>query len=513
MKSWNQPDVVLALLSDIRLFSRHIIGLPLYDYQVNALRPIIESVLARDGREHLLVFPRQSGKNEAVAQLLVYLLNLLQKQEGNIVYAAIGDGIGRGMQRLEERLENRWNAGRWRTEYRPNRRVLGKAAVTFLSSHPKASARGETAHHLLIVDEFQDNDLHHIETVFTPMRAAYNAAALYLGTVRTTSDALWQKRNQLLDDEQADDLKRVHIIGPDIVTADNPYYRNFLANQVDRYGQQHPIVASEYYLQPIDSAAALFPPARLNLMRGNYPRQLGPSNASYIATIDVAGQDEQATDILAALANPGRDYTVATIFRIDYDDNNRPVYNAVDVFVDQGSRHFQSVPGKAMLAERLLSFLEHWQVLHTIIDAGGVGEGLADWLAARISGSDITPIRLDRYRKAKLGNTLLSLIETGRLHYWTDDQDSPLTDGWWLWKQAAACTYHLPPGGLFDRDLRFSVPASHTTTTPIGTMPTHDDRLMSLLLVAHAEELVAAAKLRTGMAKSVIIPPTDRSKT
>jgi hypothetical protein len=62
------------LLNDIGLFSRHVIGLPLYDYQLQPLRAIVDAVLNRQGGEFLLVFPRQSGKNEAVAHLLVYLL-------------------------------------------------------------------------------------------------------------------------------------------------------------------------------------------------------------------------------------------------------------------------------------------------------------------------------------------------------------------------------------------------------------------------------------------------------
>ena len=49
------------ILGDIGLFSRHVVGLPLYDYQLEPLRAIIDAVLNRRGQEFLLVFPRQSG--------------------------------------------------------------------------------------------------------------------------------------------------------------------------------------------------------------------------------------------------------------------------------------------------------------------------------------------------------------------------------------------------------------------------------------------------------------------
>ena len=103
-----------AILADIERFSRHVIGLPLYPYQIEPLPAIIASILHRRGREFLLVFPRQSGKNEAVAHLLVYLLTLFQRRGGQIVYSAVGDGLGRGMLRLEQRLDTPWTGGRWR---------------------------------------------------------------------------------------------------------------------------------------------------------------------------------------------------------------------------------------------------------------------------------------------------------------------------------------------------------------------------------------------------------------
>ncbi len=267
------------ILADIAAFSRILIGVPLYPYQVEALRAVIDSVLNRRGREFLLVFPRQSGKNEAIAHLLVYLLTVFQRHGGQIVYGAVGDGLGRGMRRLEERLDTPWTRGRWRRSGRPRRYALGRASVVFISSHPGAAARGETADHLLILDEAQDHDPAHVEAVFTPMRAAHHATAVYLGTVRTTADFLWAKKTELETAEALDGVRRVFLVGPEQVTAANPDYAAFLAEQVRRYGRHHPIVAAEYFLEPLDGAGGLFPPSRLALMRGDHPRQRAPGRA------------------------------------------------------------------------------------------------------------------------------------------------------------------------------------------------------------------------------------------
>jgi hypothetical protein len=377
---------IKTVLGDIAPFSSAVIKLPLYDYQIQPLRAVLDSVLTHQGQEFLLIFPRQSGKNEAVAHLMVYLLNLLQRSNGNMVFGATGDGLGRGVRRLEERLDNSWNMGQWVKAARPQRRILGKAAVVFLSTHPQAASRGETAHWLLVIDELQDQDINQIEAVFEPMRAANNATALYIGTVKLTTDALWLKKKELENEELRDGIQRVFMVSPDQVTAEVPAYGRFLERKVARFGRQHPIVASEYFNEPVDGTGQLFDQRRLALMQGNHPRRhRRKSNHRapapiYVATLDVAGQDEAATDPLARLANPARDYTVAHIFEIGTPnaDDPGPIYRAVDLFVDHGSRHFQDAPGRPKLVDRLLAWLRQWQVVHLVADESGVGAGIVD---------------------------------------------------------------------------------------------------------------------------------------
>ncbi|MDX1415403.1 MAG: hypothetical protein R3293_14500 [Candidatus Promineifilaceae bacterium] len=497
-------------LADIRRFSREVIGLSLYDYQIQPLRPIINSVFQGLGHEFLLVFSRQSGKNEAIAQLLVYLLNHYHDKGGSIVFAAIGDGLGRGIRRLEERLDNRWNRDQWRKKGRPSRRILGQAAVVFISSHPQTAARGETADLLLVIDELQDQDLPHIEAVFTPMRAARNATAVYLGTVRTRHDALWLKKEELERQTVQDSFQRVFSAGPEVVTLENEQYGRFLEQQIRKHGRSHPIIASEYFLEPLDDNSGLFPPRRLALIRGSHERRRHPSKLPAIALLDVGGQDEAATDPLAQLHNPARDYTVCTIVEVDPTaDRTEPIYRAVDIFVDQGSRHFESFPGRPALAERLLAYLEHWQVALLVGDATGVGEGLCGWLSSRLSSGQVIPFKFTRRSKAALGAAFVTLIETGRFKYWSGDQEQQGSDGFWFWTQAAHCTYDLPAGGSFERDLRWYVPPSARIATPSGRKPVHDDRLISAALVAEADRIIAGGGVRLGQAQSSIIAAVD----
>ena len=503
-------EAAAFVLADIERFSRLVIGLPLYPYQIAPLRAIIDSVLNRRGHEFLLVFPRQSGKNEAVAHLLVYLLVLLQRPGGQMVYGAVGDGLGRGMRRLEQRLDTPLTRGRWRRSANPRRYAVGNASVVFISSHHRAAGRGETADHLLVIDEAQDQNAAHIEAVFTPMRAARNATAVYLGTVRTTADFLWLKRGELEAAQVADGIRRVFLVGPEEVTAANPDYAAFLTDQVRRYGRHHPIVAAEYFLEPLGGTGGLFPPWRAALMFGDHARQRNPRpDEVYVATIDPAGGDPAAVDPGAALQNPERDFTVATIFRVAPGDPG-PVFEAVDALADQGTRHFQSAPGQAALADRLLAFLRHWNPAHTLIDAAGIGQGLADWLAERLGRGRLTARPLGSAAlKARLGSDFLALIDTGRFRYWRVDDEPPLSDGWWFRQQVETCTYSLGSGGRFERDLRWSVPDGARTTTPAGPQRIHDDRLLSAALVAELERRRAGGRLFLGESASRVVLPGD----
>jgi hypothetical protein len=511
------------ILSDVGRFSRYAIRLPLRGYQRQAIDAIIQSVLHGQGREFLLIFPRQSGKNEAVAQLLAYLLNLYQRVGGNIVYGATGDALGLGLDRLQDRLDNAWNRGRWSKRTKPTRRCLGKACVVFLSTHPAASTRGQTAHLLLVIDEAQDQLASHIEAVFTPMRAANNATALYIGTVRTTHDFLWRKKQELEREQARDGRRRVFLVHPDQVTRENPAYQTFLDAQVRKHGRSHPIVASEYYLEPMDAEGGLFDTRRIVLLTGAHRRQTQPEPRRpqkgifdlYVATLDVAGQDEATTDAVALLDYPARDYTVCTIWHVDEPEPDDqwspgPTYRAVDVFVDHGSRHFEDAPGRPALVKRLAAFLDAWQVAHVVADSSGVGEGITSWLTGALGAARVTGFSFAaRGKKAWLGSAFLSLIETGRVKYWSDDANEIGSDGWWFWRQAEACSYEIPPGGRFDRDLRWGVPASATIDTPMGRQPIHDDRLLSAALITELDRLAQTGGLLLGTAESAIIDAVD----
>ena len=519
-------DRLKRIITDINLFSTLVVQVPLRRYQITPANAVIQSCLRGAGLDLLWVFPRQSGKDEAIAQLCVFLLTLFQRTEASIVhvYPTLAQ-CQTGITRLERRLQNRFTHGNWWSKNRPPRRGIGSAQVAFFSGHPQTKPEGATASLLLIINEVQDQLEPVIERRFMPMRASTNATALFVGTVRTTSDYLWRTKTRLEALQAQDGIQRVFSITPDQIAPDNPPYAAFVANQVALKGRQHPTVKTELFNEPLDSAAGLFSARRLQLMRGAHARLSGPQpGETYLATIDVGGQDEQATAAFADLANPGRDYTVCSIFRVVYPPVNEgieggdqagwpgylgPRYELVDVLCDQGTRHFQDMPGRPSLFSHLLAYLNHWQVSAIVCDASGVGQGIADALSRALQRAVLRFDFAGPGKKARLGADFLAMIETGRFKHYRDEDE----DAFWFFEQARFCSYQLAEGQPLERALKWSVPPTVRTTAPDGTsQPVHDDRLLSAALSAEADRAVRAGELFFSAGASTVITPSKKEE-
>lgn len=487
------------LLQTQATFSTHLLQTPLHPYQLEPLTHILNSIHHQLGHEYLLIMPRQSGKNEAITHLIAYLLNLYQLRGGTLIFGAIGDGTGRAMTRLDEHLTNPLNRTHIRKLYRPDGRKLNKASIYFLSTEATAHKRGATASIALIIDELQDNNPSHIEAVFTPMRSSTNATAIYLGTVRLTTDALWMKKRELEQLQQRDGIQRVFIVSPETVTKSNPAYKMFLDNQIAKYGRDHPIIASEYFLEPIDNTAGLFPPRRRALMVGNHPPLTRPEQGQqYIATLDTGGEDEQL---------PGQhtrhNYTALLIHRVTSSGR----YETIACWQWQGQRHFEpQANGQPSMSRQIENIIIHWKPSAIIADATGLGQGIASYLSARFTGRVIKFVFTHR-SKAEVGSKFVSLIESGKYGFFCDAASYSTT--WLFMAQAAACTMEIAIGGSFDTTLKWGVPDNHTTPHPAGTIQTNDDVLVAAALVAVAEQERERGKLPAGTGTSTIITQPD----
>ena len=76
---------VQVMIDDVLLFIQYGSGIKLRSYQVEVAQTICESVILKRGLSMVVLFPRQSGKNELQAQIETFLLAFSHADEAEIV--------------------------------------------------------------------------------------------------------------------------------------------------------------------------------------------------------------------------------------------------------------------------------------------------------------------------------------------------------------------------------------------------------------------------------------------
>ena len=508
----NLTDFTLAvesIMTDIALFSHAAGGIKLRAYQEEVARAIINSVLHQRGLTFVVIFPRQSGKNELQAQIEAYLLLCFQ-QDGECVKISPTwkPQSLNAMRRLERALEA--NAlvrlAGWKKEQGYVYRV-GSSRLYFLSGAPTAHIVGATASVLLECDEAQDVQIAKWDKEVAPMAASTNATRVFWGTAWTSQTLLAREKQAALEAQKADGIRRVFILDADAVAQEVPAYGKFVAEQVRRLGRRHPFVRTQFYSQEVDAESGMFPPGRVALMKGSHSLQTGPvANHIYAFLIDVAGEDEGVAGAGVAglsqpvlehpileypvlehpvLEHPGRAATALTLVEVDLSSLSdpllqAPLYRVVNRKAWLGEKH-------STIYAQLLALGELWQPRWIVVDATGVGAGLASFLEKAFVGR-VLPFVFNSSSKSKLGWGFLAVVETGRFSVWKPSesdgfQSMQLADQ--FWREVESCQMEILPGP--ERRMKWGVPDG--TRHPSTGELVHDDLLVSASLCAVLDDV------------------------
>jgi hypothetical protein len=437
---------LLAWLADISLFSELVIEKPLRSYQLEPACVILDSILAGRGLTFAVMMSRQAGKNELSGQLEAYLLNLYRGRGGQVVKASptFKPQTVNSILRLCDRLDNVWNEGqvRRREGYIVE---LGKARCLFFSAGSQASVVGATADVLLECDEAQDVCPEKWSKDFRPMGASTNVTTVLWGTAWTSDTLLARTIQHLHRLETRDGRKRVFRFAADRVGAEVPAYARYVSGEVARLGRDHPLIKTQYYLEEIDALGGLFPPLRRALMRGDHERRHeAEPGKRYAFLIDVAGEDEQQGDASARmkLTNPRRDGTALTVVEVAHAYGELPRYRTVDRRLWLGTKH-------ASLHDQILALARHWRATFVVVDATGVGAGLASFLEQALGerrpggASLLIPLQFTPKLKSDLGWGFVGIVETGRYHDYADDGEPDTRQ---FWYEVAHCQYEVRSG-------------------------------------------------------------------
>lgn len=456
--------------SDPAQFSRAVLPeRALRAYQLPAARAVVDSVVHGRGRELAVVFSRQSGKDEMLAQVCAMLLSRYRLAGGNIVVALPAlrpQGII-ARDRLVERLQNPLTSAA--VKVRDGTIVqCGAASVRFLSAARGSNSRGNTAGLLLVANEAQDIEPDVWDAVFAPMAASSNATTLFLGTVWSGTSLLARQMRLLADLERADGEQRVFRVPWREVAAELPVYGDYVRRQMSLLGEHHPFIRTEYELEELDGAGGLFPVERLAMVRGDFGPESTPETpgAVYALAIDVAGEEEHGLEgETARQANQARDSTAVAVVRIL--PGERPRFDVVAWYQWTGTRH-------TALHERIRGLAQAWKARHVVIDATGVGAGLASFLRDSLGERVVTPFTFSSASKSRLAWEFLGMVDSGSFRVFDPARATGgqrrLAD--LFLRQMAACRYQVLPGP--GRLMRWGVDDARL----------HDDLLMAAALTA-----------------------------
>lgn len=471
-------EMIKKIARDVVLFCESASGLRLRKYQEEVARAVVDSVLKQKGLTFVVIFPRQSGKNELQAQIETFLLTTLGFQNAEIVKASPTwkPQTLNAMRRLARVLDrNLFTTGRWVKESGYIFRFLS-ARVTFLSGSPTANVVGATANTLLECDEAQDISIEKWDKDFAPMAASTHATRVFWGTAWTSRTLLARERRAAEAAQAIDGEQRVWVLAADDVAKEVPAYGKFVAEQVARLGRNHPLVRTQYYSEEIDSEGGMFTAQRLQLMQGDHPRREKPEAGKlYAMTIDVAGEDEGAKsaegrESAESLANPKRDSTSVTILEVDLstltiENAGAPTYLTVCRYTWTGKKH-------TWVYGQVKNLIAEWNARYMVVDSTGVGAGLASFLDRAYPGK-VIQFQFTQQSKSKLGWGFLAVVETGRYKDYSPPDKL-------FWRQLRYTQHEVLEGP--GKILKWSVPEG--TRDELSGEIVHDDLVISAALCA-----------------------------
>jgi len=462
-------------------YARYINGTRLRRYQSGVCDAVCESILHNLGMSFVVMFPRQSGKNELQAQLESYLLALFSDCPAEIVKISptLKPQALTAMRRLERTLKKNLLLMRsWKKES-GSQYSVNQARISFLSGAPESSIVGATASLLLEVDEAQDVQPAKFDKDVAPMTASTHATRVFWGTAWTSASLLGRELRAALEAEKRDGKRRVFRLSADDVSAEVPAYRETVKEAVARLGRSHPLVRTQYFSEEIDSLGGLFPPDRIARMQasGNPVSVFDPEGV-YALLLDVAGADEgvRSAEGSLTLANPGRDATALTVVRV-----LPAIEGALPVYRPVVRRQWIGAATSVLLPQVRALALE-WRAQSVVVDATGVGAGLASMLESALPGR-VIPFTFTASSKSELGWNFTGLVDAGRWQealYPANSPEEQAAHQREFFRQLAACQFEVQPGP--GHLMRWNVPDG--SRDPLSGDLLHDDWVLSAALVS-----------------------------
>ncbi len=268
--------------------------------------------------------------------------------------------------------------------------------------------------------------------------------------------------------ERQDGIRRHFAFDWTTLAQINQHYRRFVEGEMQRLGEDHLSIRTQYRLLPISGAGYLLNDLQRLLIKGTHSWLDEPDedeDGYYVAGMDIGGEDERSQPgDEQQTASGKRDSTIITIGRVSYNELDLPGIEIVHQYWFTGMRHLDQYAATCEIMQR-------WNIQKLVIDKTGLGEGLASLLTEKFGEERVNGFRFTRPSKSALTFHFLGMINSGRMKLYAVDQaPRPLYEE--CWHQLTMARYTVPGEGLI--------------TMECNPGEAHDDFLISIALCAEA---------------------------
>ena len=436
-------------------------------YQQEVAKTVLDSVQNHRGLTFSVEIARQGGKNELSAHLELLLLTLYMARGGNLIKCSptFKPQTIISMARLKDRLDDFGFDGLYRSQMGYIIQ-LGEARAIFLSADESSSVVGHTADILLEIDESQDVAKEKYNKEFRPMGSSTNVTCIHYGTTWDDSTLLEEIKQNNLELEKIDGIKRHFRYDWQEIARYNQDYGRYVIQEKERLGEDHPLFRTQYALLPIKGGGGFLSRNQIAQMLGSHHRLRSPDKAGalHIAGVDLAGEAAPEMSLLRRAGNDegrSQDSTVITIAQVDM-ANKLPALRIVEQYQWTGIAHSRLYPQMVQILKNI------WNCHRIAVDATGIGQPVASFLRKEL-GSRVIPFTFTQKSKSELGFELLSYVNSNRVKLYQQDGSKEYQETMFQLERAKA--EYRP-----NQTVNFYVPSWQG----------HDDFLMSLALLVIA---------------------------